>query len=170
MDANSEDRLKEICPALADRVRKGAELLLAQGITIRVIQALRSWDMQQELWQQGRDINGNVIDKSKVVTDAPPGYSYHEFGLAVDVAPFDSSGKPIWNYAVSPGKEQWAAIVSVAPEIQLFSGACFHAITDRPHWQCLELPPAPTDEDRIDFREAGMQELWRKYKLDDEED
>ena len=169
MDNTSEARLKEICPALADRVRKGVELLAAQGITVKVIQALRSWAMQQELWQQGRDINGNVIVKGKVVTDAPPGYSYHEFGLAVDVAPFDVEGKPIWNYVISPGKEAWEAIEKIAPDIQLFSGACFHTITDRPHWQCVELSPSPTDEDRWLLREGGMQAVWSEYKLDQED-
>ena len=169
MDNTSEQRLEEVCPALADRIRKGAYLLAIQGITIRVIQALRSWDMQQELWQQGRDINGNIIDKSKVVTDAPPGYSYHEFGLAVDVAPFDAEGKPIWNYQISPGKEQWEAIVNTAPEIQLFSGSCFHTITDRPHWQAIEVPLEPNDEIRWIFREGGMQAIWKEYKLDEED-
>jgi peptidoglycan LD-endopeptidase CwlK len=168
MDSNSELKLKEICPVLADRVRQAADSLLKQGVTIRVTQALRSWAMQQELWQQGRDINGKVIDKSKVITDAPPGYSWHEFGLAVDVAPFDQDGKPMWNYVIPPGKAQWEAIESLAPEFHLFSGACFHTITDRPHWQAIEAPESPTDEDRVDFREAGMQALWQKYKLEED--
>jgi peptidoglycan L-alanyl-D-glutamate endopeptidase CwlK len=168
MDTESENRLKEVCPELAIRVRKAADLLSKQGFTVRVIQALRSWDMQQELWQQGRDINGKVIDKGKVVTDAAPGTSWHEYGLAIDVAPFDEKGQPIWNFRLSPGKEAWGAIEKVAPEVQLFSGACFHSITDRPHWQPSECPEVPTDEDRGILRETGvLQSIWQEYKLED---
>ena len=41
---------------------------------------------QRLIWMKGRNEDGEVIDPSKVVTQAPPGSSWHNFGLAVDSA------------------------------------------------------------------------------------
>src|ERR1019366_7994694 len=98
MDPTSETRLSEVFPKLARQIRELAGELAGKRITIRVGQGLRTWAEQQSLWQEGRDGNGNVIDDAKVVTNARPGYSWHNFGLAVDVCPFDN-GIPDWNRA-----------------------------------------------------------------------
>src|SRR5208282_4466197 len=95
MDSVSEARLQLVCPALSAKIHSLAAMLEDEGIVFRVTQGLRSWNDQQNLWLEGRDVNGNVIDPSKVVTNAPPGHSYHEFGLAVDVVLMDP--QPDWN-------------------------------------------------------------------------
>jgi len=47
----------------------------------------RSLDEQAALYAQGRDSSGQVVDPAAVVTDAPPGSSPHNYGLAVDLQP-----------------------------------------------------------------------------------
>ena len=61
-------------------------------LTIRIVQAFRSFKEQDTLYAQGR------MDKSKPkVTNARGGESFHCYGLAVDIVPI-SSVAAIWNY------------------------------------------------------------------------
>lgn len=54
-------------------------------ITIRIVQGLRTFAEQDAIYQQGRSKPG------KIVSNAPAGSSYHNYGLAVDVVPIDNS-------------------------------------------------------------------------------
>ncbi len=63
------------------------------GIMIRVTQGMRSFKEQQALYNQGR------ITAGKIVTKAKPGSSYHQYGLAVDLAELINNGSAIdWGY------------------------------------------------------------------------
>src|SRR6185437_7706702 len=138
MDAISEARLDEVFPPLAVTVRKMA-VMLAPAITIRVVQGLRTWAAQYSLWSKGRDSSGRIVDPSAVVTHAKPGSSYHNFGLAVDCAPFDAEGQPDWN-ASHPS---WRRMIEVGESLGLYSGSHFKVVhagvvipePDMPHFQ-----------------------------------
>jgi peptidoglycan L-alanyl-D-glutamate endopeptidase CwlK len=163
MDANSEARLLEVMPALADRIRQLAQMLATENILIRVTQGVRTWPQQQALYNQGRDAEGNVIDKSKVVTDAKPGYSYHCFGLAVDVVPFDGS-IPDWNIS----HPAWKRIVAVGESVGLYSGTEFRTFPDWPHFQLTGFLPVSPDEDvRNTFINSGVEAVWASTGLND---
>jgi len=156
MNSISETRLGEVHPQLAARVRKMADRLLEEGIEIQVTQSLRSWSEQQGLYNQGRDANGNIIDKLKVVTNARPGHSWHNFGLAVDVAPFDSS-IPDWN-ASHPA---WKRIVAVGRSLGLTSGSEWRTFPDWPHFQYTgHLPESPDDTVREAYQSGGQEAIW----------
>src|SRR5690348_1176683 len=116
MDDVSETRLKQVHPVLADKIRQLSENLSAQGITIRVTQGMRSWVDQLNLWLKGRDRQGNIVDPKAVVTNAKPGYSWHCFGLAVDVAPM-VDGVPDWDIK----HPVWQVIVSEGEKLGLYS-------------------------------------------------
>ena len=59
----------------------------------------RTLEEQGDLFKQGRDANGNVVDQSKIVTKAAPGLSAHNWGLAVDLLPTNpATGKGDWNF------------------------------------------------------------------------
>jgi hypothetical protein len=49
------------------------------GYTLRITSGFRSLDEQEELYLQGREINGHIV------TEAPAGKSIHNYGYAVDV-------------------------------------------------------------------------------------
>lgn len=55
-----------------------------------VISGLRTVEEQRALWQKGRDVDGNTIDRSKVVTfkDGIHQRSRHQFGNAVDIVAY----------------------------------------------------------------------------------
>lgn len=156
MDPLSEVRLRDIYPALADKVRKMAEILAGDSIEIRVTQALRTWGEQQALYEQGRSREG------KIVTNCQAGHSYHNFGLAVDCCPsLYLPGQPFapdWN-ADHP---TWKRMEAVGQSLGLDSGATWRTFKDAPHFQLTGRFPegSPTDEIRDMFHVAGMQAVW----------
>jgi peptidoglycan LD-endopeptidase CwlK len=153
LSAISIARLAQVEPHLAERIRQLDAL--APELSIQVTQGLRTWNQQNELYSEGR--NGNP---GSIVTDAPAGYSWHNYALAIDVVPEDiEPGQPDWNIS----HPAWQRIVSLAPTVGLFSGSKFRTFPDWPHLQPQELPESPTDEDRQDFTDAGTQAVWDKY-------
>jgi peptidoglycan L-alanyl-D-glutamate endopeptidase CwlK len=52
-----------------------------QGIDVIVTSTLRDLESQEALYAQGR------TKKGAIVTNAPPGFSYHNFGVAFDFCP-----------------------------------------------------------------------------------
>lgn len=163
MDAVSEARLQLVCPTLAAKIHLLAAMLEDEGIVFRVTQGLRSWNDQQKLWQQGRDSNGNIVDLTKVVTKAPPGHSWHEYGLAVDVVPMNQTPpQPDWNIT----HPDWQRLVAVGESLGLFSGTEFHDIKDTPHFQLTgSFPESPNDEVRQLFMNVGMEAVWTEAGL-----
>lgn len=87
-----DKRTIENLSGLHPKVRQMAEQLLHTietpmaelGVTVVVISGLRSWEAQAALYAQGRTKPG------KIVTKAQPGNSWHNYGLAMDLALFDS--------------------------------------------------------------------------------
>jgi peptidoglycan L-alanyl-D-glutamate endopeptidase CwlK len=56
---------------------------------MNVVQSARSWDEQAALYAKGRlfqDGRWTIQDAGQVVTNAKPGSSFHNFGLALDCA------------------------------------------------------------------------------------
>jgi len=154
MDPRSESRLALVNPQLAEKIRNLAALL--KGSNIRVTQGLRSWGEQEALYAQGRTLPGPKV------TNAMPGYSWHNFGLAVDVAPFDAAGQPDWN-AADP---VWRMIISVGEGMGLYSGDEFLHCKDEPHFQLTgTFPVSPNDEARELLAHSGMEAVWKAAGL-----
>ena len=152
-------RLAAVEPHLAERIKQLDAL--APELNIQVTQGLRTWNEQAALWAKGRDAAGNVIEQAAVVTDAPPGHSWHEFGLAVDIVPEEiTPGEPDWNET----HPAWQRINAFAPTVGLFEGNHYPGkFKDAPHLQPQEIPLSPTDADRQDFLEAGMSAVRAEY-------
>jgi len=64
----------------------------ARGLDVLVTCTLRSNAEQAALYAQGRTAPGHIV------TDAPPGESAHNYGLALDIVPM-VNGKPDWRGA-----------------------------------------------------------------------
>ena len=164
MDSTSETRLQFVFPKLADKIRCMAEMLEGEGITIIVAQGLRTWPVQDALFAKGRDSQGNVIDKSQVVTNARGGESWHNFGLAVDCAIFDREHQTIdWN-ASHPA---WKRMEAVGISLGLTSGANWTRLVDAPHFQITGAFPeaAPNSEVRRLFLSGGIDAIWRAVSI-----
>ena len=113
-----------------------AEELLAEAeradIPLTVTGTLRSMETQAALYAQGRTTPG------RIVTNARPGYSYHNFGLAIDVVPTELLALPRWGD--TPGRqvrtdELWKRVGGIGKAMGFRWGGEFKTILDRPHFE-----------------------------------
>lgn len=147
-------RLAELYPELARLIEQiDAQLPAA---SIQVTRGIATWAEQDALYAQGRTTPG------KIVTHAPGGYSWHNYGLAADLVPEDiAPGQPDWNLS----HPVWARMVSVAEHLGLVSGAEWHGEDlDTPHVQLTgRFPVTPNDEVRAIYaRRNSIQDVWQE--------
>jgi len=147
MDSVSESRLSQVHPDLGAKIR-----IMNQTVPIRVTQGFRSYTEQDALYQQGRSLPG------KVVTNARPGESWHNFGLAVDVVPMTELG-PDWNKS----HPVWLELLRLGESLGLVEGATWRSFPDWPHFQWTgTFPVSPDAEVRDTFDKGGITEVWRQ--------
>lgn len=163
MDINSEQRLLKVHPLLQQKIHYLASYLAGQNILIRVVQGLRNWNDQAKLYAQGRTTPGDIV------TDAPPGHSMHEFGLAVDCEPSLNGVSGVYIQDGVAGSPRYLSMRAIAEAEGLVSGSRWHHPVDWPHLQLPNIPVSPTDEMREDFTSGGLPLVWSntdagKYK------
>ena len=85
----SSRSLNDLRPEVRPLVDAFLDAAAAKEIDLLVTCTLRSNAEQEALYAQGRTTPGAIV------TDAPPGQSAHNYGLAMDVVPM-VNGKPDW--------------------------------------------------------------------------
>lgn len=153
MDSISEQRLTLVAPGLAAKIHQMTDILEPQGVVFRVTQGVRSMAEQAAIYAQGRTTPGVIV------TNAPPGHSWHEFGMAVDIVPMDQDPpRPDWNTA----HPVWRQIIECGESIGLYSGDEFHVKKDEPHFQLTgSFPVSPNDDVRALLVDQGMEAVWQ---------
>ena len=146
MKASSERRLQQLHPALASAVRAVIADLATRGIVVEVVQGLRTYKEQDELYAKGRTKPGPIV------TQARGGQSNHNFGLAVDLCPF-TDDKPDWNAPMSV----WAAIGGSAEARGLEWGGSWKKFLDKPH---VQLPVMTIKECASCYQAGGLDAVW----------
>ncbi len=113
-----------------------AERLLADaaaaGIPLTVTFTLRSMATQAALYAQGRTCPGCVV------TNARPGYSFHNYGLALDVVPTELFKLPNWGDTRAHQAHTdalWAKLGAIGLGVGFRWGGKFRSIRDRPHFE-----------------------------------
>lgn len=168
MDATSEARLARVNPELANRVRAMAADLRAQGINVMVTSGLRTFAEQRALYAQGRESLSTVnalrrdagmapISASanrSTVTNARPGSSFHNYGLAVDVVPLGANGQPNWGAS----NATWEAIGRAGERYGMEWGGRWTSIVDKPHFQLDGNRSASSYLDL--YNRGGLQAVW----------
>lgn len=107
MSSRSLDDLDPRMKPLAERFLAACK---SAGYDILVTCTLRSLDEQEKLYAIGRTAPG------KRVTNAKPGTSAHNWGLAIDIVPL-INGKPYWNFTATD--RTWQAIGKLGKEAGL---------------------------------------------------
>ena len=158
MNAASEHRLKEVYPPLAEAVRAMHEQLLNEDIIIRVTSGYRSFAEQQKLFNRGRTTAGSIV------TNARPGHSMHNFGLAVDLAPGILGAHP-WRPDWNDASPSWEAMMVLGEALGLECGGRWKNFPDKPHFQWGHLPKSPTNAMRADYREGGLELVWHRVSI-----
>lgn len=102
------------------------------GITLRVIQGLRTFAEQQAIYNQphdGKDNDGDgkIDEADERVSNANAGQSYHNYGLAIDVAEL-KDGKINWQF-------NYKSLLPYALKYKLDWGGNFSTIKDQPHFE-----------------------------------
>lgn len=129
-DSRSPDDLHPQVQAMAERLLAEAA---DTGIPLTVTFTLRSMAIQATLYAKGRTAPG------RVVTNARPGYSYHNFGLALDVVPTELLALP---RGATPAAHQartdalWSQVGAIGKAIGFRWGGEFKTLRKRP------VPPA----------------------------
>lgn len=115
-----DERSEKNIATLHERVRPYARALVnlakSQGIDIKVISGLRTYEEQNALFAKGG------------VTKARGGYSNHNFGLAFDIGLFEGP------HYIS-GSPQYKAIGSLGIGLGLEWGGSWTSFVDEPHFQ-----------------------------------
>ena len=111
-----------------------------QGLDILVYCTLRSLEEQGTLYAQGRTCPGHIV------TNARPGQSAHNYGLAFDGVPL-VGGKPVWSEPLSG--PHWRLYGEAANTVGVQWGGAWHGFVEGPHiemmdWQNYIPPPTGT--------------------------
>ncbi|HYD51955.1 MAG TPA: M15 family metallopeptidase [Gemmatimonadaceae bacterium] len=142
--------LDELAPHFRDAVRDALRCCAEKGLDAYVYETYRSPELQAEYYSRGR----TKIPPTYTVTNARSNlYSWHGYGLAVDVI----SREHGWN---PPGRDAWFARVA----------ECFRAagcrwggewkMKDLPHFQWGLCKPSPSDRARLLYAQGGRHAVW----------
>ena len=154
-DARSETTLATLDPKAQPMFRKFLALAKATAATFgcdyRLISGYRSWAEQDALYAKGRSQPGGRV------TNAPGGYSMHNFKTAGDggvwLGAIYADGGSIGQQALAERVHSSCAIH--AAKCGLSWGGQWAALDDAPHWQVDVGHASPTDDDRQKFRMKG---------------
>lgn len=73
----TDSDLNHLHPFVKSLLAKHIAQATQHGLITKVIETYRDEATQLVSWQKGRDAQGNIIDSTAIVTNAPPGASYH---------------------------------------------------------------------------------------------
>lgn len=126
-----------------------------EGMDMRVTDGFRSVAEQNAMYAQGRTTAGPRV------TNATGGSSWHNYGLAVDVAFNNANGQPSW-----PETANWDRYGDIAVARGLEWGGNWRGISDRPH---IEYHPGlGAGEARTmlpAYRQGGLEQVWNNLGL-----
>jgi peptidoglycan L-alanyl-D-glutamate endopeptidase CwlK len=126
-------RLSELEPVTANLCVQLLQEAARDGIKLVLVQGLRTWEEQEALYQKGRSRPGSIV------THAPAGHSWHNYGRAFDVAfagklphtvvwegPWDYVGKLGRNLGMEWGGD-WPAPQTDCPHFEYTGGLTIDA-------------------------------------------
>ena len=122
-DPRSEKNIATLVPRARAKAYEWLARCQAEAINVKVICGLRSNAEQAALYAKGRTAPGAKV------TNAQPGHSWHNFGVAWDFVVFDDRGQPLWD---SPLMDRCGEI---GEELGLEWGGRWKRFPDKPHLQ-----------------------------------
>ncbi|QZN77387.1 M15 family metallopeptidase [Paenibacillus sp. DR312] len=131
--SKSAAKLTGLLPVVRTATERLIQRSFAIGIPIVITQGLRTVAEQDALYAQGRSKPG------KVVTNARGGYSYHNFGVAVDYVLLMPDGKSVSWDTVRDGngdkRADWLQVAEIGKGLGFIWGGDWASFPDYPHLQ-----------------------------------
>jgi peptidoglycan L-alanyl-D-glutamate endopeptidase CwlK len=122
VDARSEKTIATLLPEVQPLARALVHKSSANGVTIKILSGLRTYEEQNVLYAKGRTAPGSKV------TNAKGGFSNHNFGIAFDVGIFEGA-----KYLGDSPK--YKAVGVLGMELGLEWGGNWKTIVDQPHYQ-----------------------------------
>jgi peptidoglycan L-alanyl-D-glutamate endopeptidase CwlK len=150
-----------LCPAFVTRLVIFERKLQEARLSFYLFMGLRTFEDQDELYQQGRTKPG------KIVTNARGGDSLHNYGLAADYVLDIMPEKPglQWSWDIKAdldgdGRRDWQQMAQLAQSCGLEAGYFWTRFPDAPHVQatfglCL------ADIKEL-YRLGGIERVWKE--------
>ncbi|HUB67462.1 MAG TPA: M15 family metallopeptidase [Candidatus Methylacidiphilales bacterium] len=153
MDQRTLDNIATLIPAAQEKAREFIAAVeesnrLPEGWRVSIISGLRSYEQQDVLYQQGRATPGPIV------TNAPAGYSNHNFGTAFDIGIFNAAGRYIDDLPdrglmfESEVSHYYRLLAPIGKALGLIWGGDWESIDDEPHYE-LNLWAEMTEQERL---------------------
>lgn len=129
-DSKSNEVINKLHPKVRQAFTSFINDLNGQGIKYRAYSGTRTFEEQAALYAKGR------TEPGKIVTNAKPGSSYHNYGLATDGVQI-KDGKAAW-FLTKKGQPLTGdekKIVDTAAKYGLYWGGNISTIYDTPHFE-----------------------------------
>jgi peptidoglycan L-alanyl-D-glutamate endopeptidase CwlK len=136
--------LESLFPPFRELAEKFAEEV--KPLRFYMKETYRSFERQFELFQKGRELQNGVwvvVNKSLVVTNARPGFSFHAYGLAFDSVPDGNTQKEgiqwTWeDYDLTKEGNQsipWFEVANIGRNLGLEWAGDWKTFQEMPHFQ-----------------------------------
>lgn len=125
-------RIETIHPDLRKELKEIYDDILERGVSVRFAQVYRTFEQQATLYAKGRTAPGAKV------TNAKPGQSYHNYGLAVDIVLLLSDGKVSWDLKLDSDGDSmrdWDEVVYVFKSYGWKWGGDWTSFKDYPHFE-----------------------------------
>lgn len=120
--------IDDMIPPAAARARRFLQAANDNGIDLLVTSTLRDHAAQAALYAQGRTKPG------RIVTNAKPGQSWHNWGCALDVVPL-RNGKPVWGTTADPDRQLWERVGQLGEQAGLEWAGRWRRFREFAHFQ-----------------------------------
>lgn len=121
-------KLEDLEPDMQAKANALLSVCWNEGILLMVTQTRRTYEEQAALYAKGRTAPGPAV------TNAPPGYSWHNFGRAFDVAEKDKTPYDLGQPGPRDDDALWEKIGSIGESLGLIWGGRWKW-PDRPHFE-----------------------------------
>ena len=120
----TEKNIVTLADEMQPIARRFVEQARAAGFPVVITSGRRTMAEQAALYAKGRTSPGGIV------TNAQPGDSAHNFGLAFDFAFGDAIGRPTW-----PKDAPWAQVAEIGKQLGMTWGGDWKSFVDQPHFE-----------------------------------
>lgn len=125
LDAATEAKVRQLHPLVQPLARAHIRQLIADGLKPKITAGFRSFEDQDILFARGRTTAGPRV------TNARGGESYHNFGVAYDIALFDEKGR----YITNGSDPRYTKAGTIGEDLKLEWGGRWEDFFDPSHFQ-----------------------------------